>query len=228
MPPGLRDPSEPLSAFGSFFEIDIDLIKVAGEASGPAPQEPSLEAVVKWAKGLTVEEKDALLSAAVHGQRPALSAELMRRYHAAYPPMTKKAASTKPRTAGELRSAARARAVTRERELAARKQAENRKREAEQAAARTAYLDRLAAQEEKAWDQIGDLIATKRPNDYDRAVRLLVDLRDLAMRDKREADFRFGLRPIREEHANKHSLQRRLSEAGLPDDREPSLPILEG
>ena len=47
------------------------------------------------------------------------------------------------------------------------------------------------------------------------------------MRDNRGADFKFGLRTIREEHANKPSLQRRLNEAGLPDDREPSLPIVE-
>src|SRR5690606_7011684 len=97
-----------------------------------------------------------------------------------------------------------------------------RRREAEQAAARAAYLDRLASREEEVWDQIGHLIAATRPKEYDHAVRLLLDLRDLAMRDKREADFRFGLRIVREEHANKPSLQRRLTEAGLPDDREPS------
>jgi hypothetical protein len=48
------------------------------------------------------------------------------------------------------------------------------------------------------------------------------------VRDKREADFRFGLRTIREEHAGKSSLQLRLNKAGLPDDRESSPPFLEG
>ncbi len=227
VPAGLHDLSEPLCDFAGFFEVDFDLIEAAAEASGSAPQEPSVEDVVKWVKALTIEEKNALLCAAVRGRRPALGAELLRRYHDANPPRSKKTASAKPRTAGDLRRAARARAEKRERELAARKQAEKRRREAEQAAARAAYLDRLAAREEKAWDQIGDLIATKRPNDYDRAVQLLVDLQDLAIRDNREADFKFGLRTIREEHANKPSLQRRLNDAGLPDDREPSLPILE-
>lgn len=227
VPPGLRTESEPLSAFSSFFDIDLDLIEAAAETSGLAPREPSVEDVKEWVKALTIEEKDALLCAAVSGRRPALGAELLRRYHDANPPRNKRTTSAKPRTAGEIRSAAKLRAEKRARELAAREEAEKRRREAEQAAARATYLDRLATQEEKAWDQIGDLIAPKRPNDYDRAVQLLLDLRDLAARDKREADFRFGLRVVREEHSNKPSLQRRLNEAGLPDDREPSLPIIE-
>ena len=227
LPPGLRDGSEPLSEFGRFFRINLDLIEAAAEGSGPAPQEPSAEAVVQWVKGLTVEEKDALLCDALHGRRPALGAELLRLYHAANPSSAHTAPSAKPRTAGELRRAAQAREEKRAQELAARKKAAKQQREAEQAAARAAYLVRLASREEEAWDQVGDLIATTRPNDYERAIQLLVDLRDLAMRDKREADFRLGLRTIREEHANKPSLQRRLNEAGLPDDREPSLPILE-
>jgi hypothetical protein len=49
----------------------------------------------------------------------------------------------------------------------------------------------------------------------------------LAIRDKREADFRFGLRTVREENAGKPSLQRRLNEAGLADERVPNLPLLE-
>jgi hypothetical protein len=64
-------------------------------------------------------------------------------------------------------------------------------------------------------------------NDYDRAIQLLIDLRDLATRDKRENDFRFGLGTVREENASKPSLQRRLNEAGFADERAPSLPLLE-
>ena len=128
---------------------------------------------------------------------------------------------------GELRAAASARAENREREIREKKEAERRRQEAAQAAARAAYLDRLAGREDDTWDKIGEFIATKRPNDYDRAIQLLIDLRDLATRDKREADFRFGLRTVREEHASKPSLQRRLNEAGLPDERALSLPLLD-
>jgi hypothetical protein len=226
LPAGLRDGSEHMSAFIRFFEIDPDLVAAASEASGAAPQEPSAEAVLKWVRSLSVEEKDELLCAAVQGRRPALPAELLRRYHATNAPATN-AALTKLRTVADLRTRATARAEKRERERAARNQAARRRKEAEQAAARAAYLDRLAARVEETWDEVGDLVATKRPNDYDRAVPLLVDLRDLAVRDKRECDFRLGLRTIREEHATKPSFQRRLNEAGLHDDHEPSLPIFE-
>ena len=131
------------------------------------------------------------------------------------------------RTAGELRAAATARAEKRAQEIRQKEEAERRRQEAERAAARAAYLDRLARREEETWDKIGELIATTRPNDYDRAVQLLIDLRDLAIRDKRESDFRFGLRTVREENASKPSLQRRLNEAGLADERAPNLPLLE-
>jgi len=227
LPEGLRDESEPLSAFGSFFEIDLDLIEAAADASDPVPAAPSTDELAKWVQSRTVKEKDALLRVAVHGGGGAFQAELLRLYDQGNRSRVEGQARSKPRKAGELRAAANARAEVCARKLRLQQEAEKWEREAKQAAARTGYLDRLVLQEEKAWDQIGDLIATKRPNDYDRAVQLLLDLRDLAMRDKREADFRFGLRTIREENANKPSLQRRLSEAGLPNDREPSLPIIE-
>jgi len=157
-----------------------------------------------------------------------LKRQLLRRFHAGkLPAMGPKERPSGRRTAGELRAAASARAQKREQEINDKKEAERRRQEAEQAVARAAYLDRLAGQEEKTWDKIEELIATKRPTDYDRAIQLLIDLRDLATRDKREADFRFGLRTVREENASKPSLQRRLNEAGLADERAPSLPLLE-
>jgi hypothetical protein len=153
---------------------------------------------------------------------------LLRRFHAGnLPAKGRKERPSGQSTAGELRSAASARAEKREQETRQKEEAERRRQEAEQAAARAAYLDRLARREEETWDKIGELIATKRPNDYDRATQLLIDLRDLATRDKREADFRFGFRTVREEHASKPSLQRRLSEAGFADERALSLPLLE-
>jgi len=227
LPEGLRDESEPLSAFGSFFEIDLDLIQAAAEASGPAPAPPTADDLAKWVQSRTAKEKDGLLRVAVHGGGGAFQAELLRLYDQGNRSRGEGQARAKSRTAGELRAAASARAAERARKLHRQQEAEKRRREAEQAAARAAYLDRLASREEEVWDQIGHLIAATRPKEYDLAVRLLLDLRDLAMRDKREADFRFGLRMVREEHANKPSLQRRLNEAGLPDDREPNLPIIE-
>jgi hypothetical protein len=202
LPPGLAEDSESLSAFSSFFEIDHDLVEAAAEASATAPSGPSRKDVAAWVESIPGGEKDALLCAAACGELPALGAELLRRFHAdKLPAKGRNECPSARRTAGELRAAASARAEKREQEMREKKEAETRRQEAEQAAARAHYLDRLAGQEEKTWDKIGELIATKRPNDYDRAIQLLIDLRDVATRDKREADFRFGLRTVREEHA---------------------------
>ncbi|MGH8567372.1 MAG: hypothetical protein ACREXU_04985 [Gammaproteobacteria bacterium] len=53
-----------------------------------------------------------------------------------------------------------------------------------------------------------------RPKNYDQAVELLADLRDLAAR-KHGADFRLRVEALRAEHARKLTLIERLHKAGL-------------
>jgi hypothetical protein len=55
----------------------------------------------------------------------------------------------------------------------------------------------------------------KRPNDYDRAVALLVDLRDLAARSGRAQATAERTREIRLRHMNKPSLLQRLRDKKL-------------
>jgi hypothetical protein len=57
-------------------------------------------------------------------------------------------------------------------------------------------------------------VATKLPKNYDHAVQLLVDLRDLAARDD-SAGFQMQLAAFRNAHARKPSLLARLPKAGL-------------
>ena len=52
----------------------------------------------------------------------------------------------------------------------------------------------------------------KRPNDYDRAVRLLKDLRELATQRRRLATIEARLSQLREQHARKPSFLQRLAE----------------
>ena len=59
------------------------------------------------------------------------------------------------------------------------------------------------------------LIETKRPQDYDRAVQLMLDLRDLAVRSQEEPTFEARLVELRARHAKKPSLLARLDRAGL-------------
>jgi hypothetical protein len=60
-----------------------------------------------------------------------------------------------------------------------------------------------------------NLIATKKPRNYDIAVQLLADLHDLAERDRNTAPFRQRLAALRVEHARKPSLLERLDRAAL-------------
>jgi hypothetical protein len=64
---------------------------------------------------------------------------------------------------------------------------------------------------------VGDvdaLVASKLPKCYDRAVGILVDLRDLAARGKAGA-FTLRIEALREAHAKKPSFIQRLEKAGL-------------
>src|SRR5207244_1261999 len=93
------------------------------------------------------------------------------------------------------------------RRKAAERSARERERLArEKAKARAKALDDLARREPAAWREVDDLIATKRPNDYDRAVTLLVDLRELAERSGRRADAEERIRDLRLRHKSKSSL----------------------
>ncbi len=81
--------------------------------------------------------------------------------------------------------------------------------------ARSKYLGGLARKEPAVWREIPELIATKRPASYDRAVGLLVDLRDAAATHGREAGFLAQLDLLRTEHARKTSFISRIWSSGL-------------
>jgi len=75
-------------------------------------------------------------------------------------------------------------------------------------------LDSLAGRESKLWSEVDSLVATSQPNYYDRAVAILVDLRELASRDT-GGDFRLRLEALRQVQARKPSFIERLRKAGL-------------
>ena len=80
---------------------------------------------------------------------------------------------------------------------------------------RARYLEQLGKREEAAWNQISAHIQKRQPNEYDKAVSLLVDLHDLAVRKQQVPEFQAALEKLREKHAAKESFLRRLSKAKL-------------
>src|SRR5262249_18503818 len=104
----------------------------------------------------------------------------------------------------------------RERQEAERAAQEQARRAQEQAAARARHLDALAGREEELWQQVETAINTRLPKEYDHAVELLRDLRDLARRTGSGEAFAGRVRQPRERHRNKRTLLQRLNRAGLP------------
>jgi hypothetical protein len=81
--------------------------------------------------------------------------------------------------------------------------------EREQTESRAKYLDDLGRREAEA------LITTKRPKDCDRAVTLLMDLRDLAGRSGRTVEAEARIQGLRQRHSNKPSLLKRFDNKRL-------------
>jgi hypothetical protein len=121
------------------------------------------------------------------------------------------------RKAGDLLAAARARAEERERQLNAKQAAEAAQKKAREEAARAKYLGDLAKREGAVWKQVAALVEERKPKDYDRAILLLTDLRDLAVRRGREFTFDALLEKLRTAHSSKSSFLRRLAEARLTE-----------
>ncbi len=124
-------------------------------------------------------------------------------------------ATTRRRTVRALLEAASDRAQDRARRTEARRAAEAARRREEEEAERARYLDRLERFEDTTWSEVAAHIEKRQPNEYDKAVQLLIDLRDLAACRERLASFHAALEELRRKHAAKESFLRRLAKAKL-------------
>jgi hypothetical protein len=213
VPAGLGTLDAPLTAVTEFLCIDRDLLTAAAVGSPPAKtDEPTTAQLRTWVLRLPAREKDTILSDLITGDSH-LRSQLLRRYRDAH--STDAATTTAPRTAEELLATAAHLRDERERRDAEQRERDRARRERSAAAARQRHLDTLAVDQPAAWQQVDELIATKKPREYDTAVQLLADLRDLGEREGDTAPFRQRLAELRAVHARKPSLLERLELAGL-------------
>jgi hypothetical protein len=211
--PGIGPLKPSHKAFAQFFYIDGDLVRAAAEAA-PAQSvaEPSRQAVAKTINSLADTEKAAYLLRLYDGD-PALRAEFRRRCRA---PTVQIGDQQPRRTAGELRAIAERLGEERNRAEAKRALAAQRKREREEVKARDVRLDALARRgEAAAWRDLEELIGQRNNQTYDKAVVLLVDLRELALRQGTDDAFHHRLVELRTRHRTKSRLVERLTAAGL-------------
>jgi len=217
VPPGLRSLSAALEAFAKFLRIDPDLLAIAAERdTGPPPTPPSRKQLASWVAGLPGSEKDAFLLRLAEEEAPLLRRELLHRFRESTAGRGQAlAAEGRPRTAGQLRSLWEARAEEERRREAERRAAAEARRARERAEARARHLDALARRQAEAWQEVEAAVQSKLPKEYDRAVELLVDLRELAEREGKEDEAARRIQDIRDRHARKPTFIERLKKAGL-------------
>jgi hypothetical protein len=176
VPPGLSDLTAAQAAMVEYLRIDADLIAAAAEASETDTDDrPALR---QWALGLTSRAKDEWLRRAIDDPDLALGGELQRTFRAE----AKSARASGGRTVAELRAA-----VERHRGLRDRAE-EERAAKAKNAteAARKKRLDALAKRLDTAWSELEALVEKSA---YEEAIKLALDLRDLAKRDGASVPF---------------------------------------
>ena len=214
VPAGLRELSAPLDSFIEFLGIDGDLVEVAASASAPLKEGPSQKELATWVRGLPANEKENLLIdfLSESGERSRL--ELLQRFQRENAVAASHSVIER-RTVKVLLTAARVRADERAKQLSAKRAADAARKKAKDEADRTVYLEGLAKREKVVWKQVEAYIQKRQPKDYERAVILLVDLYDLAVRQGDETGFQLTMQEIRKTHAAKGAFLRRLAKANL-------------
>ncbi|MBI4718181.1 MAG: hypothetical protein HY763_10280 [Planctomycetes bacterium] len=221
VPAGMKDLSAPLQALVDFLGIDTELIDVAAERSGTrAANEPSAGALKKWIGSLAVAEKDDLLLRIAQGDEPNPRRSLVRSFrNAAQGHQTGRFDEDSParRTVAQISDAWQQRSRAKQRHLANLAEKERERQARAEAQARRDHLQDVASRADAVWKQVVTWITKRTPTGYDRAVELLSDLKDAAAIANRTGEFDQRLRNLREHHAGKPSLIRRLYQAGLAE-----------
>jgi len=215
VPPGLGKLTPQLQSLVDFLCIDEDLVEAAASNSAALGGIPGDRELEVWLRNLPQDEKTDLLVSAVIEPGERLKNELIHRFCRENRSPDSVSTATQPRSVRDLLGAAKTIASERAQKLAAKRAKEQARQKAEQEAVRARYLDRLAKEEDAIWATVTDLIQKKQPKAYDQAIRLLIDLRDLAIRQQLEAGFMTKLEKLCETHRAKTSFLTRLDNAGL-------------
>jgi len=214
VPAGLRELSAPLDSFIEFLGIDGDLVEVAASASAPLKEGPSRKELATWIQGLPENEKDSLLIDFLSESSERCRLELLQRFRRENGVAANHGAIER-RTVKDLLTASRARADERAKQLSAKRAADAAWKKAKDEADRVVYLEGLAKREKAVWKQVKAYIEKRQPKDYERAVNLLVDLHELAVRQGDETGFQLRMEELRKTHAAKSAFLRWLAKANL-------------
>jgi hypothetical protein len=203
VPRGLLDMPASLQALVEFLRIDDDLLDAAAEASAAEPDDA--KELRAWVACMSAKAKDDWLRRAVDEPELAVGVELRR----AFRKQSKAEAPHRRRTARELRAAAEVRRERREHAEAARAE----KARKAMAAARTKRLDALATKLDAAWTELESLVGRSA---HDDAIKLTIDLRDLAKRDGAESGFADRFAALRKRQPQRRTFFKRWKRENQP------------
>ena len=177
VPPGLNQISPALKAFISFWGIDEAMVAVAAEKSGKRTDE-KLQAEA-WIDRLPEAETHDFLMRLSRGEKN-LSVLLNRRLEelAGQDRPAVQSSDAEKRTISALMEAA---------EALRQKEKEEKQRKAE--LARQRKLEALAPRENEVWKEVDAFIQERQPPAYDKAVKRLKELHDLARYQEKLAEF---------------------------------------
>jgi len=80
-------------------------------------------------------------------------------------------------------------------------------------------LQALRGGETDLWAKANQLIVTKRPRNYDEAISILQDLRELAEKDGASSEFHQRMQSLCRDHASKPALLEKFQKAKLAFQR---------
>jgi hypothetical protein len=203
VPAGLGELSPALDTFVEFLNIDEGMIVAAAQESSNLGEKHNQHE--KWIERLSETEKNDFLVRLCRGEKN-LSVFLNRRLLelAGEGQPQNEAAPARARRVSVLMEAARIWWRNKEKE-------EERKAELE----RKRKMEALAARERQVWSEVEALIEEKKSRPYDQAVRLLLDLRDLAESRGELEKFRLRMVEYSRTYATRSALLDRMRRADL-------------
>ena len=216
VPANLGNLNASLESFADFMRLDKDLIQVAAENSIAEQKSVQNDQKLKnWIGGLSNSEKDTIIFRLINDNDPHIGNELLQRFRKTLSIKGTKNNEKTSRTVMKLLQKAEAYTREKDRLIAEQKAKEKARKEKEAAIERKKYLNGLAGRENEIWKKVDALILTKKPKDYGEAVRLLIDLKDLAKKNNTTSLFKSKLMAIRENHSRKSSFINRIDSASL-------------
>lgn len=207
VPAGLAELTAAQEAMVDFLRIDVDLVSAAANGSAAVAEDSA--PFRRWLAALPNKEKDAWLRRAADDPDLGLGGELLRAYRAT----TKAEHHGTRRMVSELRALAEAQRAERENAEAERA----RKTKAQAAASRQRHLTKLARDVEGAWSKLEKLVEA---SDYDVAVKLAIDLRDLSTREATATAFARRFEALRERQLRRRGFFDRWKRANHADSGE--------